>query len=92
LTSGHRRSLPAGIPPSGRYWIFWRASRSSTPLSWETNLGLDYRRQKRALDALEEAGVVVGVNKYKKGPFWRAPDMLATLDAFAERAGRRTPN
>jgi Fic family protein len=56
----------------------------------ETKLGLDYRRQKRALDALEEAGIVVGVDKYKKGRFWRAPDMLAALDAFAERAGRRT--
>ena len=55
----------------------------------ERKLGLDYRRQKRALDALEEAGVVVGVNKFKKGRFWRAPEMLNALDAFAERAGRR---
>lgn len=56
----------------------------------ESKLGLDYRRQKRALDALEEAGIVVGVNKFKKGRFWRAPEMLEALDAFAERAGRRT--
>ena len=55
----------------------------------EHDLGLDYMRQKRALDALENAGIVVGVDKYKKGRFWRAPDMLAALDAFAERAGRR---
>ncbi|MEZ2390403.1 hypothetical protein AB6813_12800 [bacterium RCC_150] len=55
----------------------------------ESKLGLDYMRQKRALDTLEEAGIVVGVDKYKKGRFWRAPDMLAALDAFAERAGRR---
>ncbi|MBG0738923.1 Fic family protein [Paeniglutamicibacter antarcticus] len=55
----------------------------------ETKLGLDYRRQKRALDALEEAGVIVGVNKFKRGRFWRAPEMLGALDAFAERAGRR---
>ncbi|MGO4651150.1 Fic family protein [Arthrobacter sp. 2RAF22] len=54
-----------------------------------SKLGLDYMRQKRALDALEEAGIVVGVDKYKKGRFWRAPEMLAALDAFAERAGRR---
>jgi Fic family protein len=53
----------------------------------ETKLGLDYRRQKRALDALEEAGIVVGVNKFKKGRFWRAPELLEALDAFAERAG-----
>jgi Fic family protein len=55
----------------------------------ESKLGLDYMRQKRALDTLEEAGVVVGIDKYKKGRFWRAPDILAALDAFAERAGRR---
>lgn len=55
----------------------------------ETKLGLDYMRQKRALDVLEAAGVVVGVNKFKKGRFWRAPEMLEALDAFAERAGRR---
>lgn len=55
----------------------------------ETKLGLDYMRQKRALDVLEAAGVVVGVDKFKKGRFWRAPEMLEALDAFAERAGRR---
>jgi Fic family protein len=56
----------------------------------ESKLGLDYMRQKRALDTLEEAGVVVGVDKYKKGRFWRAPEMLAALDAFAERAAGAT--
>ena len=56
----------------------------------ETSLGLDYMRQKRALDALEAAGVVVGVDKFKKGRSWRAPEMLEALDAFAERAGRRS--
>lgn len=58
----------------------------------ETKLGLDYRRQKRALDTLEEAGIIVGVNKFKKGRYWRAPEMLGALDAFAERAGRRIRN
>jgi Fic family protein len=58
----------------------------------KSKLGLDYMRQKRALDALEEAGIVVGVGKFKKGRFWRAPDMLAALDAFAERTGRRSRN
>jgi hypothetical protein len=56
----------------------------------ETKLGLDYMRQKRSLDVLEAAGVVVGVDKFKKGRFWRAPEMLEALDAFAERAGRRS--
>lgn len=56
----------------------------------ETKLGLDYMRQKRALDALEAADVVVGVDKFKKGRFWRAPEMLEALDAFSDRAGRRS--
>lgn len=55
----------------------------------ESQLGLDYMRQKRAMDALESAGIVIGKDKYKKGRFWRSPEMLAALDAFAERAGRR---
>lgn len=57
--------------------------------SLQDKLGLDYRRAKRAMDELEAAEIVVGVNKFKQGRFWRAPDMLKALDAFAERAGRR---
>ncbi|PRA14150.1 cell filamentation protein Fic [Arthrobacter sp. MYb211] len=55
----------------------------------EAELGLDYLRSKRAMDLLTENGVVIGVDKYKRGRFWRAPEMLNALDAFAERAGRR---
>ena len=58
-------------------------------LSLQEKVGLDYRRAKRAMDDLEAAGIVVGVNKFKQGRFWRAPDMLKALDAFADRAGRR---
>ena len=47
-------------------------------------------RSKRAMDSLESAGIVVGVDKFKQGRFWRAPEMIEALDAFAERAGRRT--
>ncbi|WP_348770200.1 Fic family protein [Arthrobacter sp. E3] len=53
-------------------------------------LGLDYMRSKRAMDSLESAGIVVSVDKFKQGRFWRAPEMIEALDAFAERAGRRT--
>lgn len=53
-------------------------------------LGLDYMRSKRAMDSLGSAGIVVGVDKFKQGRFWRAPEMIEGLDAFAERAGRRT--
>lgn len=55
----------------------------------QDKLGLDYRRAKRAMDELESVGIVVGVDKFKQGRFWRAPAMLDALDAFADRAGRR---
>lgn len=50
-------------------------------------LGLDYMRAKRAMDTLTDAGVVIGVDKYKKGRFWRSPDILQALDDFS----RHTP-
>ena len=53
------------------------------------SLGLDYPRLHRAMTALTEADVVIGVNKYKKGRFWRAPEILTALDNFAARAGNR---
>lgn len=52
-------------------------------------LGLDYNRVWRAMGTLKDAGIVVGVNKYQKGRFWRAPEILTALDAFAARAGNR---
>ncbi len=55
----------------------------------QAELGLDYMRMRRAMDSLAEAEIVIGVDKYKKGRFWRAPEMLGALDAFAQRAGRR---
>jgi len=55
----------------------------------QDKLGLDYRRAKRAMDELESVGIVVGVDKFKQGRFWRAPAMLDALDAFADRSGRR---
>lgn len=54
----------------------------------EKELGLDYLRSKRAMGLLAENGIVIGVDKYKQSRFWRAPEMLTALDAFAERAGR----
>lgn len=54
-----------------------------------TKLNLDYMRSKRAMDTLAEAGVVIGIDKYKKGRFWRAPEILRALDDFAARAGSR---
>ena len=41
------------------------------------------------LHALTESGIVKSKNEHGLGPFWRADDVLAAIDRFAERAGRR---
>ena len=41
------------------------------------------------LHALTESGIVKSKNEHRLGPFWRADDVLAAIDRFAERAGRR---
>lgn len=41
------------------------------------------------LHALEEAGILVSRNEHRLGPFWRSDEILAAIDRFAERAGRR---
>lgn len=42
------------------------------------------------LKALEDAGVLASKNEYQLGPFWRSDEILAAIDRFAERAGRRS--
>jgi Fic family protein len=44
------------------------------------------------LRALTEAGIVKSKNEHRLGPFWRADEVLAAVDRFAERAGRREAN
>lgn len=39
--------------------------------------------------ALEETGIVTARSVHRMGPFWRSDEILAAIDAFAERAGRR---
>lgn len=39
--------------------------------------------------ALAAAGVVRSKEEHLAGPFWRSDEILATIDAFARRAGRR---
>lgn len=39
--------------------------------------------------ALAEAGIVQSKEQHRMGPFWRSDEILATIDAFARRAGRR---
>lgn len=42
------------------------------------------------LRALAEAGIVKSKAEHQLGPFWRSDEVLAAIDAFAERAGRRS--
>ncbi|AMM34798.1 Filamentation induced by cAMP protein fic (plasmid) [Sinomonas atrocyanea] len=55
----------------------------------EEELGLSATTAWRAMGLLEEAGVVVGVNKHRMGRNWRSEEVLRALDEFAQRAGRR---
>lgn len=52
-------------------------------------LGLD-RNEHRHIDALVDRGILVLHTDHKtRNRLWRAPDVLAALDAYAARAGRR---
>lgn len=41
------------------------------------------------LRSLVEAGILKSKQEHRLGPFWRSDEILAALDRFAERAGRR---
>jgi Fic family protein len=56
----------------------------------EQRLGLAPATIWRQMQVLEEAGVVKGFDKFKRGRHWRADEILVALDAFAERSGRRS--
>ena len=55
----------------------------------EQRLGLARATIWRQMHVLEEAGVVQGFDKFKRGRHWRADEILTALDAFAARSGRR---
>lgn len=42
------------------------------------------------LRALVEAGIIKSKAEHGLGPFWRSDEVLAAIDAFAQRAGRRS--
>lgn len=42
------------------------------------------------LRALNEAGIVQSKDEHGLGPLWRSDEVLASLDRFAERSGRRS--
>ncbi len=41
------------------------------------------------LQALTDAGILQSKAEHRLGPFWRSDEILAAIDRFAERAGRR---
>ena len=52
-------------------------------------LGIESTNAHRYLNPLTEAGILVETTSGPRNRVWRSPDVLAALDAFAERAGRR---
>ncbi|WP_205630585.1 Fic family protein [Pseudarthrobacter sulfonivorans] len=55
----------------------------------EERLGISPATIWRQMQVLEEAGVVQGFDKFKRGRHWRSDEILAALDSFADRSGRR---
>lgn len=54
-----------------------------------TELGIAPQNVYRSLQPLIEAGVLIEFTSRKRDQLWRAADVLAALDAFAARGGRR---
>nr|WP_234818024.1 Fic family protein [Mycolicibacterium sphagni] len=52
-------------------------------------LGIESTNAHRYLNPLTAAGILIETTNGPRNRVWRSPDVLATLDAFAERAGRR---
>lgn len=52
-------------------------------------LGIESTNAHRYLNPLTEAGILVETTRGPRNRVWRSPEVLAALDAFAERAGRR---
>lgn len=52
-------------------------------------LGIPTDQPRRYLGPLTDAGILVEFTDRARNRAWRAPEVLAALDAFAERAGRR---
>jgi Fic family protein len=52
-------------------------------------LGVQQSNVYPPLAALVDAGIVKSKAEHQLGPFWRSDEILAALDRFAQRAGRR---
>lgn len=53
-------------------------------------LGIDRPNVYRQIAPLEDAGVLVEFTDQKRNRVWRSPEVLAAIDDFARRAGKRT--
>ena len=54
-------------------------------------VGVTANNAPRAVSPLVEAGVLREFTGFKRNRLWQATEVLTALDAFAQRAGRRTP-
>lgn len=54
-------------------------------------LGIKVGNVHRYLKQLSQSGILLESSDAKRNQIWRAPAVLEALDAFASRAGRRTP-
>ncbi|ORB52365.1 hypothetical protein BST42_15555 [Mycolicibacterium rhodesiae] len=52
-------------------------------------LSVESTNAHRYLNPLRKAGVLIETTNGPRNRVWRSPEVLAALDAFAERAGRR---
>ncbi|WP_157538633.1 MULTISPECIES: Fic family protein [unclassified Nocardioides] len=52
--------------------------------------GVALSAAQRAVEQLEEAGILVRAGAARRNRVWTAPDVIDALDRFAERAGRRS--
>lgn len=53
-------------------------------------VGLSDRTARNAIDTLVSAGVLAEFSAARRNRVWQAKDVLAAMDAFADRAGRRS--
>ena len=51
-------------------------------------LGIDSKHARRYLEPLSEAGIIIETSSGPRSRVWRSPEVIAALDAFAERARR----
>jgi Fic family protein len=51
-------------------------------------LGIDSKHARRYLEPMSEAGIIIETSSGPRSRVWRSPEVIAALDAFAERARR----